>query len=87
MQALNLQNLCCISLIVILRNVLIMDFIFFYIAGINTKHLANALQLQTIDVIKDFNLENGDGKDDPELKHLELFHLVIYLKLQKNGVL
>jgi hypothetical protein len=43
--------------------------------------LANALQLQTIDVIKDFNLENGDGKDDPELKHLELFHLVIYLKL------
>jgi len=46
------------------------------IIGINTKHLANALQLQTIDVIKDFNLENGDGKDDPELKHLELFHLV-----------
>ena len=53
----------------------------FLITGINTKHLANALQLQTIDVIKDFNLENGDGKDDPELKHLELFHLVIYLKL------
>ena len=56
----------------------------FLITGINTKHLANALQLQTIDVIKDFNLENGDGKDDPELKHLELFHLVIYLKLQKK---
>ena len=48
----------------------------FFFAGINTKQLANALQLQTIDVIKDFNLENGDGKDDPELKHLELFHLV-----------
>ena len=56
----------------------------FPITGINTKHLANALQLQTIDVIKDFNLENGDGKDDPELKHLELFHLVIYLKLKKK---
>ena len=63
-----------------------MNFSFFYIAGINTKHLANALQLQTIDVIKDFNLENGDGKDDPELKHLELFHLVIYLKLRKKVV-
>ena len=62
-------------------NVVIMDFDFFF-TGINTKHLANALQLQTIDVIKDFNLENGDGKDDPELKHLELFHLVIYLKLR-----
>ena len=66
-------------------NILIMDFYFFFhITGINTKQLANALQLQTIDVIKDFNLENGDGKDDPELKHLELFHLVIYLKPRKK---
>ena len=36
----------------------------------------HGLQVQEIDVIKDLNLSNGDGKDDPDLANLELFHLV-----------
>ena len=31
---------------------------------------------QMIDVINDFKLETIDGKDDPNLTNLELFHLV-----------
>ena len=46
------------------------------ITGINTKNLHLSTHIQMIDVIKDFNLNNGEGKDDPDLTHLKLFHLV-----------
>ena len=45
-----------------------------YFTGITTKNLITSILL--IDVLKDFNIGNGDGKDDPDLRHLEQFHLV-----------
>lgn len=35
----------------------------------------HALHFHQIDIVNDFNLGNGDGKEDPELKNLELCHL------------
>ena len=46
------------------------------ITGINTKNLQLSTHIQMIDVIKDFNLNNDEGKDDPYLTHLKLLHLV-----------
>ena len=44
-----------------------------FIFGITTRHLTTLIN--PIDVINDFNLGNGEGKDDPDLKHLEQLHL------------
>ena len=46
------------------------------ITGINTKNLHLSTHIQMIDVIKDFSLNNGEGKEDPDLTRLKLFHLV-----------
>ena len=43
------------------------------IFGTTTKHLTHIIH--PIDVINDFNLGNGEGKVDPDLKHLEQLHL------------
>ncbi len=45
------------------------------VIGINTRMTIHTLHLHQIDIINDFNLGNGDGKEDPDLKNLELFHL------------
>ena len=47
---------------------------FLIILGITTKSLLNAIHM--IDIVKDFNFSNGDGKRDPNLTRLQRFHLI-----------
>jgi len=42
--------------------------------GVQTRNLQLAIQM--IDIEKDFNFGNGEGKKDPNLVHLQRFHLI-----------
>lgn len=44
------------------------------ILGVQTRNLQLAIQM--IDIEKDFNFGNGEGKKDPNLVHLQRFHLI-----------
>jgi hypothetical protein len=60
--------------------------------GITTRNLITSIQM--IDIEKDFNIKNGEGKDDPLLSDLEYFHLsgpfgpevVTYILKGKTGI-
>lgn len=48
---------------------------FLLLSGITTKNLLSSVH-SMLDIVMDLNLSNGEGKDDPPMKHLEEFHLV-----------
>lgn len=74
---LNCQNLQKLILGNTCLSTILDEFVFnlFDFLGINTRMTIHALHFHQIDIINDFNLGNGDGKVDPDLKHLELLHI------------